>query len=196
MNVLLVIIFSFVSTSAIAAGPCIVPGRGHFNIRTGTGGLFGGFAHEHLIEARKIEGCADINSQDLTRSSIKLTFSTADIRVTDPNENPETRAKVQKTMETEVLKVASFPQVIFESTGIERDAEASSVRVRGNLTIRGKSLPIVVPVTLARQDDGSYRATGTYKLKQTSFGIQPIRLAGGTVKVKDEVTTEFELFLK
>jgi hypothetical protein len=33
-------------------------------------------------------------------------------------------------------------------------------------------------------------------LKQTAFGIQPIRLMGGTVRVKDEVRTEFEVFLK
>jgi hypothetical protein len=33
-------------------------------------------------------------------------------------------------------------------------------------------------------------------LTRTAFGIQPIQLAGGTVKVKDEVRTEFELFLK
>jgi hypothetical protein len=53
-----------------------------------------------------------------------------------------------------------------------------------------------VPLTLTHLDDGTYRATGEYKLKQTAFGIQPIQLAGGTVKVKDEVRTEFELFLK
>ena len=40
------------------------------------------------------------------------------------------------------------------------------------------------------------RARGEYKFKQTTFGIRPVQLAGGTVKVKDEVVTEFELFLK
>jgi hypothetical protein len=28
------------------------------------------------------------------------------------------------------------------------------------------------------------------------FGITPIKLAGGTVKVKDEVSTEFDILLK
>jgi hypothetical protein len=49
---------------------------------------------------------------------------------------------------------------------------------------------------LARLDDGTYRASGEYKFKQSSFGIKPIQLAGGTVKVKDELEVEFELFLK
>jgi polyisoprenoid-binding protein YceI len=70
------------------------------------------------------------------------------------------------------------------------------LRLHGNLTIRGKSQPIIVPVTLTRLDDGTFRARGDYKFKQTTFGIRPVQLAGGTIKVKDEVQTEFELFLK
>jgi hypothetical protein len=30
-------------------------------------------------------------------------------------------------------------------------------------------------------------------LKQSAFGIEPIRIAGGTVKVKDEVKVEFDI---
>jgi len=185
------------ATAAVAAdGPCVIPGRGHFYIHVGTGGLFGAFGHDHLIEAQKIEGCAVIDANDLTHSSIKLAFSTAEIRVLDPKENPKDRAKVQTTMETEVLRVSQYRQVTFESTGIERSGTADALRVHGNLTIHGKTQSVVVPLTVAHLDDGTYRATGEYKLKQTSFGIQPIQLAGGTVKVKDEVRTEFELFLK
>ena len=51
-------------------------------------------------------------------------------------------------------------------------------------------------MTLTRLDDGAYRAIGEYSFKQTAFGIKPIQLAGGAVKVKDELRTEFELFLK
>jgi polyisoprenoid-binding protein YceI len=185
------------STAAVAVdGPCVIPGRGHFYIHVGTGGLFGAFAHDHLIEAQRIEGCAVIDSNDLTHSSIKLTFSTAGIRVLDPKESAKDRAKVQTTMETEVLRLSQYPQVTFESTGLDRSGTADALRVRGNLTIRGKTQPVILPLTLTHLDDGTYRARGEYKLKQTAFGIQPIQLAGGTVKVKDEVRTEFELFLK
>ena len=79
---------------------------------------------------------------------------------------------------------------------LDGSGTADALRVRGNLTIRGKTQPVIMPLTLTHLDDGTYRARGEYKLKQTAFGIQPIQLAGGTVKVKDEVRTEFELFLK
>src|SRR5438046_1694676 len=69
-------------------------------------------------------------------------------------------------------------------------------RVHGNLTIRGKTQPATIPITFMRLNDGAYRAAGQYKFTQTSFGIKPIQLAGGTIKVKDELQVEFELFLK
>lgn len=179
-----------------ADGPCVVSGRGHFYIRTGTAGLFGAFAHDHQIEAQKISGCAVIDSKDLTHSSIKLTFTTADIKVLDPKESTTNRAKIQKTMETEVLRISEYHEVVFESTSIERSAPSDTLRVHGNLTIRGKTQPIVVPLTFTSLSDGTYEAKGMYRFKQTTFGIQPIQLGGGTIKVKDELQTEFELFLK
>src|SRR5436190_18103396 len=82
---------------------CVMPGQGYFRIHVGTAGLFGAFAHDHSIEARKIVGCATIDPNDVAHSSVKLEFPTADIRVIDPKESDKDRAEVQKTMESEVL---------------------------------------------------------------------------------------------
>jgi len=195
-SAVLLLLFIFSATSVVAADrACVVPDRGHFRIHLGSSGLFGAFGHDHLIEATKIEGCATIDQKDPAHSSIALTFPTAAIRVLDPKE-PKDRPEVQKTMETEVLQVSRYPQVKFESTGIEGAATGQQLRVRGNLTIRGKTLPVVIPVALTHEPDGTYRAVGKYAFKQSSFGIQPVRVAGGTIKVKDEVETEFEIFLK
>jgi polyisoprenoid-binding protein YceI len=177
-------------------GPCVIPGRGHFQIHVGTGGLFGAFAHNHVIEAQKIEGCVKLDAKDPTMSSLKLTFQASGIRVLDPSDSAKDRATVQQTMETEVLHTAEFPQITFESTGILRAAGANQYRVKGNLKIRDKTQPVEIPVTFSQNADGTYEVVGKYMLKQTSFGIKPIQLAGGTVKVKDEIQTEFDLFLK
>src|SRR4051812_38791801 len=108
MKQILLALFSlFIAVTAEAAdGPCVIPGRSHFRIHVGTAGLFGAFAHNHLIEAQKINGCARMDAKDLTHSSVKLTFSAADLRVMDPKENAKDRAEVQKTMGTEVLRVS------------------------------------------------------------------------------------------
>ena len=175
---------------------CVIPGRGYFRIHVGSAGLFGAFGHEHSIEAKKVDGCATIDANDVAHSSVKLEFSTADLRVMDPGESEKNRAEIQKTMETQVLNISEYPRVTFESTGVEQNGALNRLRLRGNLTIHGKTLPVVIPVMVTRLADGTYRAAGDYRFKQSSFLIKPIQLAGGTVKVKDEVQTEFELFLK
>ncbi len=192
-----VVLFIFCSAPLFGAQRvCAVPGQGYFRIHVGTGGLFGAFAHDHSVEAKKITGCATIDETDVGRSSIKLEFPSADIRVIDPKESEKDRAEVQRTMETEVLRVSEYPSIIFESNALERTGDANRMRVRGNLTIRGKTLPVVIPLTLTHLDEGTYRATGEYRFKQSSFLIKPVQLAGGTVKVKDELETQFEIVLK
>jgi len=183
------------SINVSAQSACLVSGRGQFRVYANAGGLFGAFAHDHLIEAQKIEGCANIDPKNLSRSSVKVTFRTADLRVLDSKESADDRAKVQKTMETEVLRIAEYPQITFESTGIETSG-SDRFRVLGNLTIRGKSLPAVIPVVFKHLSEGTYEVTGEYKFKQSAFGIKPISLAGGTIKVKDELRSQFDLFLK
>jgi polyisoprenoid-binding protein YceI len=62
--------------------------------------------------------------------------------------------------------------------------------VRGQLTLHGRTQPVTVSVTLK---DGRYQGFAT--LKQRDFGIKPVSIAGGTVKVKDEVRIEFDIAL-
>ena len=56
------------------------------------------------------------------------------------------------------------------------------------LKMHGASREIIVPV--GRQD-GKY--TGSLLLKQTDYGIAPVKIAGGAVRVKDEITIEFSI---
>jgi len=36
---------------------------------------------------------------------------------------------------------------------------------------------------------------GTARFKQMEFGIKPVKVAGGSVRVKDEVRIEFDIWL-
>ena len=58
------------------------------------------------------------------------------------------------------------------------------------LTLHGQTKPITLETTLEK---GHYRGTAT--VLQTNFGIAPIKIAGGTIKVKDEVQIEFDIML-
>jgi polyisoprenoid-binding protein YceI len=147
-------------------------------------GLFSGLAHDHEIEAL-IESGEVIDSES---PSVEVRVSSNKLRVVDPEASEGTRAKIQSTMQSaEVLDVGRFPQIHFQSTAVEPSGTNHWV-VRGNLDLHGEAHPVSVDVTLK---DGLYR--GTAVLKQSQFGITPVKVAGGTVKVKDEVKLEFSV---
>ena len=110
------------------------------------------------------------------------------LRVLDPEASEKTRAQIQETMEGDkVLDVTRFPEIRFQSTAVEAKGSDHWI-VRGTLALHGKERPVAVDVTLKGEH---YRGSAT--LRQTDFGIKPLTVAGGTVKVKDEVKIEFEI---
>jgi polyisoprenoid-binding protein YceI len=62
-------------------------------------------------------------------------------------------------------------------------------KITGNLTLHGQTHSIEVQ---AMKIDTS-RFNGSAMVRQTAFGITPIRVAGGAVTVKDDVKVEFEI---
>lgn len=155
-------------------------------IRVYKTGLFSGFAHNHEIDAPIESG--DVKEPD--GPSVDVRVNARKMRVLDPEESEDKRAQIQRTMQgPEVLDSGRFPEIHFQSTSVE-PKEANRWVVHGNLDLHGQTRPVTVDVTLK---DGLYRGSTT--LKQTRFGITPVSIAGGTVKVKDEVKVEFEIAL-
>ena len=149
-------------------------------------GILSGLAHNHEIEAPIEWG----EVKDSEISSVELRVDSSKLRVLDPEVSDGTRATIQATMRSaEVLDVGRFPEIHFRSTGVETSGTDHWV-IHGNLDFHGQTHPISFDVALK---DGLYQ--GTAVLKQTGFGITPVKIAGGTVKVKDEVKVAFSIAL-
>jgi polyisoprenoid-binding protein YceI len=152
-------------------------------VRAGKTGLFSAMGHEHVIEAPLAEGSVDEKAP-----AVRLRIESAALRVTDQGISDSDRAEIQGTMLGPlVLDSAKFPDIRFESATVEPEG-ANHWKVRGNLTLHGQTHPVMVEATL---DAGHYR--GSASLKQTDFGIKPVSVAGGAVKVKDELRIEFDI---
>jgi len=147
-------------------------------------GLFSGFADDHIIDAPIASGTVS----DASPLSVAIEVHAGDLKVRDPNLSASKRDEVQKRMAgPEVLDTQTFPSIAFESTAIQPNG-ADRWAVTGRLTIHGQTRPVTFATTLA---NGRYR--GTVALKQRDFGITPISIAGGTIKVKDELKIEFDI---
>ena len=184
--VLLLLSFAF-ATPADAQSRTIDTERSTLTVRVFKAGLFSFAAHNHEIRA-------PIASGSLTESqapAVKLSADARRLTVLDPELPADKRAEVQKTMHSaDVLDSEQFPEIRFRSTAIEKAGEGNWT-VRGQLTLHGQTNPVVVSVT---GGSGHYRGSAAFK--QRTFGIQPVSIAGGTIKVKDEVKIEFEIFAR
>ena len=145
-------------------------------------GLFSTFAHDHTVAAPISEG-----SLDLTKRTIELRFRSDDLRLRDKVSDSE-RADIEHTMKSnKVLDVSHFPEIRFASTFVE-PSDGGNLKVRGDLSLHGVTKPLEMLV----KSSGN-RYAGTVKLKQTDFGITPVKVAGGAVRVKDEIEIAFEI---
>jgi hypothetical protein len=147
-------------------------------------GLFSAFAHDHQIRAPIASGWVDESGS----GAVELRVDARRMQVLDPDLPAEKRAEVQETMHSaKVLDSARFPDIVFVSRVVEPAGE-HAYRVLGDLTLHGVTRPVTVHVV---RQDGRY--TGSATLKQTDFGIKPVSLAGGTIKVKNIVRIEFDI---
>jgi polyisoprenoid-binding protein YceI len=152
-------------------------------IRVFKSGLFSGLAHDHEIQAP-----IETGNVDLSEKAVGLTFNVADMKVVDPGVSDSERKDIDASMKgPKVLDMAQFPAISFTSNSVKAQGTDRN-DVSGMLKIHGVSRPITLSVTLR---DGKY--TGSTTLKQTDYGITPIKIAGGTVRVKDEITIEFSI---
>ena len=183
----LVISLSSVLWAADApAGAAIDPQKSSITVRVFKAGVFSAFGHEHEISAPIQQGSFTENP-----ASVELIVDTRGMRVMDKGISEKDRADIQQTMlGPKVLDSEKFPTIRFRSTRVELLGEGKW-SLLGDLTIHGETRPVKVRVEGA---NGRYR--GTAELKQKDFGITPVTVGGGAVKVKNELRIEFDIVSK
>jgi polyisoprenoid-binding protein YceI len=157
--------------------------KSKIRIHVGKAGLFSAAGHEHWVDAPITEGT-------LQQSPPQISFrvEAAKMKVEeDKSLSDDRQAEVQRTMQTQVLESDKYPEISFRSTSIH-ETGANTWEAQGDLTLHGQTRPVTAKV---EKQQGSY--VGRCQIKQTDFGIHPVRVAGGTVKVKDELDIEFSI---
>jgi polyisoprenoid-binding protein YceI len=152
-------------------------------IHVGKAGLFSSAGHEHWVEAPITAGGVD---ESAPRVAFRVETARMQVRP-DPKIDSKTQGEIQKDMQEMALETARYPAIEFHSTSVEKNG-TGSWRVSGMLALHGVTKPVALTV---RHDGGAY--TGHTVIRQTDFGIKPIRAAGGLVKVKDELEVDFRI---
>ena len=157
-------------------------------------GFFKAFGHDHLVAARDFSGSVHFDADKIENSSVTLRVVSNSLTAVDPGESEKDRSDVQATMRGEkVLDVTRFPEIAFASTAVaraEKKGDAWRVTLTGKLQLHGVEKPLTLPVVVRVSEEG-LTAEGEVFLLQTEYGITPVKVAGGTVKVKDRLRIHF-----
>jgi polyisoprenoid-binding protein YceI len=171
--------------TAIAQERPIDTQRSRITIHVGKVGLFSAAAHNHLINAPISSG--KIN--EAVPQQVEFTVEAAKMTVEpDPKVDAKDQATIQKHMQEMTLESARYPEIHFRSTRVERVSN-SDWKVEGELSLHGVTKPVSLGV---KESGGAYLAHTV--LKQTDFGIKPISIGGGIIKVKNEIELDFQIF--
>lgn len=88
------------------------------------------------------------------------------------------------------LDAAGHPNMTFKSTGCELSGD--TVNVKGNLTIKGKTKAVVVPMKGFSAGD-TLSASGSFAVQGTDFGVEPYSAMFGQLKNDNTWTFIYKL---
>lgn len=155
-----------------------------FTVHVFKSGVFSAFGDNHEVRATVASGSVS----DGEKPAVEIEVDARQMTVLDPKLAKEKRAEVQKRMlGPDVLDVAKFPEIRFKSTAVRSMGEGRW-RVEGFLELHGRKVWVSFDVTGSKE-----RFRGSATIKQRAFDIEPISVAGGTVKVRDDLKIDFEI---
>jgi polyisoprenoid-binding protein YceI len=159
-------------------------------VRTGRAGLLAFAGHRHVIRGGRFSGEVQWDPTGQAAPSLRVDVDAASLVVADDDLAPGDLVRVQQEMQEKVLKVDTHPRIAFRSTAVEPDGAAW--HVKGVLDLHGQSQELELPVQITSGED-RLELTGEFEIRQRDYGIEPIAVGLGVVKVKNEVRVAFRI---
>jgi len=166
------------------------------------GGTLAKVGHNHVIASHDVSGAFYL-PDDVSQSTFELHVPVAQLAIDEPGlrskEGPDFPADVpdsakegtRRNMLSEaLLNGTEFPEITLVSQHIEATATASQVRADVQVTVRGQTIRLSVPVVYSLVND-ELTASGELPIKQTDLGLTPFTALLGALAVQDELRVRF-----
>lgn len=179
------------ATAAAAVRYAIDPRASQFTVQAFASGLISAVAHSPKIAIRDWTGVAVMSSGQLEHASLKVRVKAASLEVLDELRDAD-RSEIHRVMKKEVLETERFPEVTYDAevTAEKLKEDLYRLRLRGHLTLHGVSNSQDL-VAQAHVGVDSVRVHGTFTLLQSDYSIRVASVAGGTLKLQDELKFYF-----
>jgi polyisoprenoid-binding protein YceI len=165
-----------------------------FTVQAFAEGLAGIADHRPRFSIQEFAGEVEFDPDELDSGALHLTVRTGSLGIMDEVSQQDRKA-IERVMFGEVLHLEMYPEVIFRSSR----ALCSSVGenryradISGSVSLHGMENPESIQAQLVLGDE-SLRAYGELRLRQTDYGMTIASVAGGMLRIKDEL--KFVFFL-
>ena len=160
-------------------------------------GLLSAMGHNPTIGIRNFSGDVNFSPEALEGSDFHSSIQMASLNVQDDISDKD-RREIERLMNEQVLEMAKYPQAVYEApvVSITKLGDALySASLDGKLTFHGvtRNQPVTARIAVFGE---MLRASGDFTLKQTDYQIKPISVAGGALKLKDELKFSFEMVVR
>jgi polyisoprenoid-binding protein YceI len=172
----------------------IDPKPSRFTVQAFASGILSAMGHNPKIGIRTFSGEVDFNPETLEGGGFRMTVQSASLAVQDDISDRD-RREMERLMNEEVLEVGRYPEIRYEAATISVsrvDGSLYSASLNGNLHLHGATRGQPIPVRIATFGD-MLRTSGEFTLRQSDYQIKPVTVAGGALKLKDEVKFSFEI---
>ncbi|MGO4308208.1 MULTISPECIES: YceI family protein [unclassified Cupriavidus] len=132
---------------------------------------------------RKFDASVDFDPAKLATSSAKVEIDVSSFEIGDAETTKEVKGR-------DWFDAGKYPKAVFQSTSI-KNGVAGKYEVAGKLTIKGKTLDVVVPATY-KQEAGGQVFDGVLPIKRTAFNIGDGEWKDTSV-VADDVQIKFHI---
>ena len=165
-----------------------------FTVQAFATGLLSGFGHNPLIAIRDFDGEVQFVPGSYEKIFVRMSVKTSTFEPLGDMKRDD-RQKMESMMRDEVLQIEQFPTALFESTEIKAREIGDGLldaRAAGDLTLHGVKRQHVFDVRVSNMGT-ILRASGAFSLLQSDYAISKVSLAGGALRLKDELKLNFEV---
>lgn len=163
-----------------------------FTVQAFAEGLAGIADHRPTFFVREFSGDMEFDPDKLDGGSLHLTAKTGSLVIMDEVSQLDRKA-IERVMFGEVLQPEKFPDVTFRSTRVVCSAVGANryrADINGTMSMHGVENLQSIEAQLIL-NVGSLRAHGEFRLRQTDYDLAIASVAGGLLRIKDELKFVF-----
>jgi polyisoprenoid-binding protein YceI len=165
-----------------------------FTVRAFASGMLSALGHNPTIAIREFTGEVSFDPSAPEKGSLQISIRADSLEVTDDIKTKD-RKEMERAMYEKVLEVAKYPTIGFDGAATSATPLGEGrfqASLRGTLSLHGRAGAVPVSIQLALMGD-MLRASGEFSILQSDYGIPLVSVAGGALKLKDELKFAFDI---